>query len=239
MRTVTGIASEGSGLRVTWSDGSVDQFVWSFINNRLTLTLDGQLCPPSTVQDIIAQIKKCNQGTALWSHLFGVSADHLSASADGQIGDALTANTWTRLIFDNTQIESQNPPETNGGGGISVDESTGIITLPLGTEWKIDATVLAHDTSTTLGFLGIQLYNETDEEEVPYSFTAGTSIALANNPRSLQTSTILDIGDSLVPVEISVRVRSSLATSILGLNAATVPTGSQNYAGVVQATRIG
>lgn len=101
-RKINDIIKEGNGLRVSWSDGNIDQYIWILENNQLALKGDSGILATDKANEIIDTLAISLPSTSLWSHLFGTAGDHISAAADIQTGDSLVINTWTRCIWDNT-----------------------------------------------------------------------------------------------------------------------------------------
>jgi hypothetical protein len=237
-RLVNGIILSGQGLLVTFDDNVKVQLVWKLINGMLTLTADGSACPAELAAEIINGVEKCNRGTSLWSHLFGSSSDHLSASSLSQIGDALTPNTWTTLLFDNSIAESQH--HVNGNiPGLRVEDDGNII-IPPG-EFYIDASLLAHRSGAggADGIIAsIQALNTLTNVEIPFSFHQGTTPALNTAPISLRTSFFLDVnGES--EFHFKIRIRSDTNRCELGADPGRVPAGSTNHAGFINIFRTG
>jgi len=233
-RKVNDIVPTGSGIRVTWDNNSIDDLAWMFINNRLTLTKNGTLCPGDLVNEIIESINMCNRGTALWTHIFGVAADHMSARAVGQISDTLAISTWARLIWDVVEEETQN---TAGSGDTQLGiDGAGIITIPRG-EFMVSYEAMMHDTSTSIPHIALHILDVDAGIEIPFSFSVDTKLALANGPFSKRGSTF--IVNDYAARRISIEVRSTLATTMLGYHASSVPVGSQNQAGTLTITRNG
>ena len=231
MAKPTDMVIEGGGLRVSYDDRSFKQFTWQFINNRLSLTVDGTPCSTTAVKDIIDNIDFCPPGTALYAHLFGTSGDHLSANSVGQVGTSLTQDEWTAVSWDNVLLESHD--------GLSVSGSE--ISLSYG-EWDLTTAVALHDTSgASATVLGVQFYDVDNGIEVPFSFVATSLSAKSNAPKSIATSTQIDLTDLEIGSvrKFSVRVRSEKSSSVLGYHASFLPAGSTNNAGILRVTRIG
>jgi len=233
MRSVIDIVVEGGGLRVAWNDGNTDQFSFNFVNNRFRLLRNGNPCPNAAIAELIDSIDYCGAGTTLYAHLFGTSSDHISSSAIGQIGTLLSANTWTTIIWDLVRLESHN--------GLDLDKTTGIISLPFG-EWDIDARAIFHDnTGAATSELMIQIYDVDDLSEINTSFVADTVASKSNGPKSIQTSTQIDL-TNLLSEQIKrymIRTRTNASTTVFGVHPSSLPTGSINNAGLLRITRVG
>lgn len=236
-RQVNDIILTGQGLLVTFDDNTKKQFVWEFSNNRLNLSLDGQPCPISVVDEIIDSVDTCNRGTALWSHLFSTSGDHLSAAAIGQIGINLTPNTWQTIIYDNVVAESHS---STNEISLSLNTSTGTITLPQG-EYYIDASVIGHRSGAggADGIISsIQAINTNTNMEIPFSFHQTTGPALNTAPFSLRTTFLIDTNGN-TSTQIQIRVQADSNRCALGANSGKVPAGSTNHVGFLNILRFG
>jgi hypothetical protein len=232
MATITDIVVEGGGIRVSYDDNSIDQFTIEFNNGTITLFRNGVQAPFSAIRNIIDTIGYNSSLTSLYAHLFGVSADHIMASATGQIGSALTADTWSTIIWDQVELESHN--------GVAIN-SNGIISLPFG-EWDIDARAEVYDNSgATASVVALHVLDVDRNSEVQFSFASSSIVAKLHGPKSISTATQLDLTDlSEGEVRrIAVQVRSDKSTTVHGIHADFLPSGSENHAGLLRISRIG
>lgn len=230
MATITSVLVEGSGVRLTWSNGHVDQLIQSF--NRQTksvfLSRDGKT--PLTfaeVEELISNINLDSNTATLLAHLAGTAGAHLQTLATTQIGSSIVQNTWTILSWDSVQLESHDNSIQFIGSGL--------IRLKPG-EYRAVGQVLLHDTAALLVTVASQLYNHTTNSEVDYSFSIDTKVGLLNGPVSLRTEVVLDIQQT---TDVSLRVRADTTTAVFGTHASFIPAGSSNYAGVLLITKFG
>lgn len=231
-RSVVDVVLEGSGVRISWSDNSTDQYVWNQANNRFALrnTKSGTELSVTEANEIIASLSFGFNSETLWSHIFGLAGDNLSAASVGQIGDAVVQDTWTRIIYDVVRVESESD-------GLSIDSDTGIFTFT-GGEWKLSGTVQIHKTTSSSINLMIQLWNEITETEEPNTFRIRSTAARQNAPASIRMEAIIDTG-SLALSRCSVRMRVDAATAVFGTLPGDIPAGSLNSAGLLNITRLG
>lgn len=232
-RQVNDVVLTGNGLLVTFDDNTKKQYIWKYVNNSFALTDGRNLVPYDLVNEIINKINVDGRSVGLWSHLFGVAGNHLSASAISQIGSSLTTNTWEVLLYDNIIVETHS-------GLIEIDGPE--IILPPG-EFQINASALAHRSGSggTDGVvLSIQGYDNDLGTEIPFSFKQGTTPALNNSPISVATSFLVDNDeDSGSMKSISIRVHADTNRCTLGANSGKIPAGSQNNAGYISIFRLG
>jgi len=228
-RSINGIVVEGGGIRITWDTGKTNQFVWKLIDGQLTLTLDNNQISTELSEEIIDLLTPENVSISLWSHLFGTSNGHVLASADLQVGDTITEDTWTRLIWNNIQLRSHISE-------LTIDTTTGIISLPAG-EWNVDASMLWYDSSASVTSTMMHFYDEDLGSEIDFSFIADSSRAAADAPKYSTTNTIIELSSG--SKRVSVRVQSDASTSIFGSHPSNIPVGSRNYAGLLKITRLG
>lgn len=73
MRQITDIVPSGGGLLITWSNGTIDQFIWELIDGRLSLTKDNKTVDTNLLNEIINKLPKQYISSTFWEHLFGVS----------------------------------------------------------------------------------------------------------------------------------------------------------------------
>jgi hypothetical protein len=233
MATVTDIIVEGNGIRVTYDDNTIDQFTINFNNGLLTILQNGVQTPYSVINNIIDTVQYDPALSSLYSHMFGPAADHLMASAAGQIDDALTADTWETIIWDQIELETHN--------GLAVNINTGIISLPFG-EWNIDTRIQMYDNSgAAASTIAIHILNADTNQEIPYSFATSSVVAKLHGPKSINTATQLDLTglDRGQVRRIAVQARSNRNTTLLGVHSDFLPAGSQNHAGLLRVSRIG
>jgi hypothetical protein len=233
MATVTDIVAEGNGIRVTYDDNTVDQFAIKFDNGALTIFRNGVQAPFSVVKNIFDTIQYNSALTSLYSHLFGTAADHLVASAVGQINTPLAINTWETLIWDRVQLETHN--------GLGLNTTTGIISFPFG-EWDIDARAQIYDSSgASASTVSIHAFNVDTGKEIPFSFVTSSIVAKLNGPKSINTSTQLDLTDLIEDQvrRVAIQVRSNNSTTVFGVHSSFLPAGSSNHAGLLRISRIG
>jgi hypothetical protein len=72
-RTITNIVPTGGGLRITWSDNRISQFVWKLIDGKTALTEDGFTVNTALLNEIIDATPKDFNSSTFWEHLFGDS----------------------------------------------------------------------------------------------------------------------------------------------------------------------
>lgn len=221
---------EGSGIRISWSDNTIDQYIWYYNGSGLALrdSRSGSDVSAETVSNILSSFTGGFASQSLWSHLFGVSGEHISASAQSQIDDVLPQNTWVRLIYDEAQIDSHS-------GGITM-LSNGIIQLNCG-EWIISGNCQIHKTGGSSVNIMIQLWDEDNLIEIPRTFYIKSTDAKNNSPELLYMHTAFDTEGILR--NISVRIRSDSSDTHIGAAAASIPVGSTNSAGLLVVHRIG
>lgn len=231
-RSVVDVVLEGSGIRISWSDNSTDQYVWNQADNKFALrnTKTGAELSVTDANEIIGSLDFGFNSETLWSHFFGLAGDHLSAAAEVQIGDAVVQDTWTRVIYDQTRVEAKSD-------GLSIDSDTGIIIF-LGGEWKLSGTVQIHKTTASSINLMIQLWNEITETEELNSFRIRSTAARSNAPASIRMEAILDTG-TIALSRCSVRMRVDAANAVFGTLPGDIPAGSLNSAGLLNITRLG
>lgn len=228
-RKIRDIVVDANGIRISWSDNRTDQCIWKVVNGQLSLQANGGQMTDAQVNEIINAVTIGVPSTRLWSHLFGVSGDHISASALGQIGTSLAADTWTRMIWDNIELEAR--------GGLAIDVTTGIITLSKG-QWDITGQVQFHKTSASSIEIMIQVFDESNQIEVPRTFRIRSTSTKVDSPTSIRVSSLLDtIGGDMTTISIRVRVNASDA--VFGSIGGDIPAGSENTAGLMSIKRIG
>lgn len=237
-RQITNIIHEGNGFRVTWSDGSISQFEWTFDEDegRLRLANDTGYVTREEAEEVLYGFDICAPTAALQNKLFGVGVVAAEGLAIGQVGDAIPQNTWVRLYFDTRSFvrdDTGNVRSTPYGG----------IVLPYGI-YYVRANVLMSDTGgVAVSDIAIHIYDEDAGIGIPGAFVVGNRLALANAPLQLSTSTILAVNETTCPEgggrTFSIRARSASATTIFGAHASSIPSGSTNYAGQYSAFRIG
>jgi hypothetical protein len=229
-RKVNSVVVEGAGIRVTWSDDTIDQYIWTQAGQNFALrnAKTGGQPSQALVSEIIDNLTTCINSQSLYSHLFGVSGDHLNAAAVTQIGNSLTQNAWTRVIYDDAGIESHS-------NAVSINDTTGVITF-LGGEWLISGHVQIHKTSSAAINLMIQLWNENDSQEVARTFRTRSTSAKINAPASMRLQTLYDANGG---GNISIRVRVDSTDAVFGTLPGDIPTGSSNSAGLLTILRTG
>lgn len=226
------VVIEGGGFRVTWENGSVEQFTWGARSDgTLSLYSNGTIVNNTKAREIRDALITCPVSASLSSAIFGVGNYHIQGRATSQIGDVLSQETWTRLVFDDS--------EAIPGSVLSIDKDTGIFSLSHG-EWVINASVMVHDTAVSIAEIAVDVYDETNGEEVDRSFAVGTKLNLANGPAQIATTTFIDLTAACDETnDYSIRVRSNLATTVLGVHTSSVPAGSTNSAGQLMVARVG
>ena len=230
-RSIVGILNDGNGLRVSWSDGTTHQFVWKFANGAFYLQDPNTLERISLelVEEIIENARLYCTSITLWSHLFGTAGDRISASAIGQVGDTIPQNSWTRMVYDQVDVQSLTQ-------ALQINQSTGIISLRDGM-WRLSADVQSYKPTSTNINIMMHIYDETNSREWPNTFCIKSTAAKSNAPDIISISTIIDA--PILDQKISVRFRTNGSGSKFGSLPADVPSGSQDVAGLLSINRLG
>lgn len=230
-RRVTSVVQEGNGIRLTWSDNTISQYIWTQTGQNFALrdSKTGGEISGSLVTEIIDSLSFGLHSQSLHSHLFGLAGDHLSAAAVTQIGDGITQDTWTRVIYDDIQVESHS-------SGLSVNTTSGVLSFS-GGEWNISGHVQIHKTSSAAINFMIQLWDETLSQEVPRTFRVRSTSAKTNAPASIRVAALLDLNST--PKDVSIRVRVDASDAVFGTLPGDIPAGSTNSVGLLNITRVG
>lgn len=228
-RSINNFVFEGNGFRVTWTDGRTDQYIWTYSGGSLYLSVGGIQLTSTKLDELLDNLNSAAVTSSAMLHLLGGADEHLEACATDQANVSLAQNTWVRLIYNALTIESHSH-------GLSIDTSTGIITLPYG-EWRVTASTILHDSSGNVVPVFIHLYDEDAGAEIEHTFVPSAKVGSANAPVTITTRRLIkNTGSSM---RISVRARTTSNGTQFGVHSTVLPEGSTNTASKVAVERAG